>query len=128
VRDTGSELAERRELSGLYELLLFLAELVLAVLHLLRRLAKVAHDVDHRLAAVAQPQVGRVRVLENVQQRAARIVEPLRLPSEPASVFLVVPEDVEHRLALVAELAVRLVEVAHDVEERTPALLGLENT
>jgi hypothetical protein len=56
----GGQLAERRELSRLNELLLLVAQL-------LRGLAQVAHDVDHRLAAVAQPQVRLVRVLEDVQ-------------------------------------------------------------
>src|SRR5207237_3282823 len=97
VRDPGRQLAERRQLAGLDELLLLVAELLLAPLHLLRGLTQVAHDVDHRLAAVAQPEVGLMRVLE----------------------------DVQHRLALVAELPVRLVQVAHDVQERAPSLLRL---
>ena len=97
VRDPGRQLAERRELAGLHQLLLLLAQLLLAALHLLRRLTQVAHDVDHRLAAALEPLVGLVRVLE----------------------------DVEHRLALIAELAVRLVQVAHDVDQGATALLGL---
>src|SRR5215831_16911629 len=100
VRDAGRELAERRQLAGLDELLLLLPQLLLPALHFLRGLTQVAHDVDHRLAAVAKLQVRLVRVLE----------------------------DVEHRLALLAELAVRLVEVAHDVDERAPALLRLNDS
>jgi hypothetical protein len=64
-----------------------------------------------------------VRVLEDVEERATRVVEALGLPGEPAPVVLVVAEDVQHRLALVGELLVRLVQVAHDVDERPPTLL-----
>src|SRR5436190_10242997 len=123
VCDGGRELAEGRELARLHELLLLFPQLLLPVFHLLRRLTQVAHDVDHRFAAVSQTQVGLVRVLEDVQERAARVVEALRLAGEPAAVVLVVAEDVQHRLALVGELPVRHVEVAHDVEQRTAALL-----
>ena len=87
-------------------------------------LAQVAHDVDHRLAAVLQPQVGLVRILQDVQQGAARVVQALGLVRQPAAVLLVVGEDVEHRLALIAELAVGLVQVAHDVEQRAAPLLA----
>src|SRR5205823_1190643 len=123
VRDARGQLSERGQLAGLDELLLLVPQLVLASLHLLRRLAQVAHDVDHRLAAVAEPQVGLVRVVEDVAKRAARVVEALRLAREPAAIVLVVAEDVQHRLPLVGELLVRLVEVAHDVDERAPARL-----
>ena len=74
------------------------------------------HDVDHRLAAVAQPQVRLVGVLEDVEQRSAGVVEPLCLAGKPASVILVVGEDVQHRLALVAQPAIGNVQVAHDVD------------
>ena len=97
VRDPGRQLAERGELASLDELLLLVAELLLAALHHLRRRTQVAHDVDHRLAAVLEPEVRPVRVLE----------------------------DVQHRLALVAEPPVRLVQVAHDVDQRAAPLLGL---
>ena len=97
VRDAGRQLAERGQLAGLDELLLLVAQLLLAALHLLRRRTQVAHDVDHRLAAVLELEVRLVRVLE----------------------------DVQHRLALVAEPLVRLVEVAHDVNQRPAPFLGL---
>src|SRR5205823_14646738 len=84
---------------------------------------QVAHDVDHRLATVAEPQVGLVRVLEDVQQCAPGVVEAFGLAGEPAAVVFVVAEDVEHRLALVGEFLVRLVQVAHDVNEGAPPLL-----
>ena len=64
-------------------------------------------------------------VAEDVQQGAARVVEPLRLLAEPAAILLVVAEDVQHRLPLVGEPLVGVVEVTHDVQERTPALLRL---
>jgi hypothetical protein len=57
VRDAGCELAQGGELARLDELLLLVPQLLLAPLHLLRGLTQVAHDVDHRLAAVAEPQV-----------------------------------------------------------------------
>ena len=56
----GSQLAERGELPGLHQLLLLLAQLVLAAFHLRGCFAEVAHDVDHRLAAGLEPQVGLV--------------------------------------------------------------------
>jgi hypothetical protein len=122
VRDTGGQLAERRQLARLHELFLLLAELLLAALHLERRLAQVVHDVDHRLAAALEPEIGVMRVLEDVDQGPPRAVEPRRLLGEPAAVGLVVDEDVEHRPALVGEAPVRLVEVAHDVQQRAAAL------
>src|SRR5262249_35239276 len=120
----GGQVGERGGGGGVEELVVLVAQLLLAPLHLLRGLTQVAHDVDHRLAAVAEPQVGLVRVLEDVQQRTAGVVEALGLAGEPAAVVLVVAEDVEHRLALVGELLVRLVQVTHDVNERAPAFLG----
>jgi hypothetical protein len=60
-----------------------------------------------------------------VEERAPRVVEPVRLPGESAPVVLVVGEDVEHRPPLIAQLAVRHVQVAHDVEQRAAALLRL---
>ena len=127
VRDAGRQLAERRQLGGLHELLLLVAQLLLAPLDGLRGLTQVAHDVDHRLAAVAQPLVGLVRVLEDAQEGPAGVVQPLGVLGQAASVVLVVGEDVEHRLALLAELPVRLVQVAHDVQQRAAALLALVN-
>src|SRR5262249_37993544 len=124
VGDARGQLAQRCELACLNELLLFVAKLVLSALHLLRGLTQVAHDVDHRLAAVAEPEVGLVRVLEDVEQRAPRVVEALGLSCQTAAVLLVVAENMQHRLPLVRELLVRLIEVAHDVDERAPALLG----
>src|SRR5439155_11704548 len=104
VGDARGELAERGELAGLDELLLFVAQLLLAPLHFGRGLPQVTHDVDHRLAAVLQTQVG---------------------PGEPAAILLVVDENMEHRLALVAEAPVDLIEVAHDVEHGAALLVPL---
>src|SRR5947208_12148764 len=125
VGDPGSELAERGELSGLDELLLFVAQLLFAPLHLGRGLPEVAHHVDHGLPAVRETQVRPVRILKDVQQGSAGIVEPLGLASEPAAILLVVDKDVEHRLTLLAEPPVDLVEVAHDVEHRAALRVAL---
>src|SRR6267142_6817294 len=104
VGDARGELAERGELAGLDELLLFVAQLLLAPLHFGRGLPQVTHDVDHRLPAVLQTQVG---------------------PGEPAAILLVVDENMEHRLALVAEAPVDLIKVAHDVEHGAALLVPL---
>src|SRR6267378_2997810 len=104
VGDPRGELAERGELAGLDELLLFVAQLLLAPLHFGRGLPQVTHDVDHRLPAVLQTQVG---------------------PGEPAAILLVVGENMEHRLALVAEAPVDLIKVAHDVEHGAALLVPL---
>ena len=60
VRDAGRQLTESRQLGSLHELLLLVAQLLLTPFDGLRGLTQVAHDVDHRLARFAQPQVGLV--------------------------------------------------------------------
>ena len=52
VRDPGRQLADRRQLAGLHELLLLVPELLLTAFDLTRGLAQVAHDVEHGLATV----------------------------------------------------------------------------
>src|SRR5256885_725104 len=86
----GGELAERGELSRLDELLLLVAQLLFALLHLGRGLPQVTHDVDHGLPAGLQTQLVIVRVLQDVQQGSPRIVQPLRLAGQPPAVPLVV--------------------------------------
>src|SRR5467141_4148952 len=125
VGDARGELAERGELARLDELLLFVAQLLLAPLHFGRGLPQVTHDVDHRLPAVRQTQVGPVGVLQDVQEGAPRTVEALGLAGEPAAILLVVDENMEHRLALVAEAPVDLIKVAHDVEHGAALLVPL---
>src|SRR5687767_8364639 len=49
VGDARGELAKRRQLSGLDELLLFVAQLLLAPLNLGRRVPQISHDVNHGL-------------------------------------------------------------------------------
>ena len=125
VGDPGREFSERGELAGLDELLLLVAQLLLAALDLGGGLPQVAHDVDHGLAAHLQAEVGGVGVLQNVQQGAPRVVEALGLATEPPAVLLVVAEDVERGLAPVAQAFVELVEVAHDVEHGAALLVAL---
>ena len=57
VRDAGGELAERCELARLDQLLLFVAQLLFAPLHLARRFPQIAHDVDHGFPAGLQTQL-----------------------------------------------------------------------
>src|SRR6266566_3954337 len=124
VGHAGGELAERRELSRLDELLLFVAQLLFASLHLGRGLPQITHDVDHGLAAVLQMKLVLVRVLKDVEQGSSRIVEPRRLASQSSAVLLVVGQDVKHRLPLVGQALVGLVQVAHDVEHRAALLVA----
>src|SRR2546430_5700991 len=124
VGHAGRELTERRELSRLDELLLFVAQLLFAPLHLGRRLPQVTHDVDHGLAAVLQVKLVLVRVLKDVEQGAPRVVEPHRLAGQSTAVLLVVGQDVQHRLSLVGEALVGFVQVAHDVEHRAALLVA----
>src|SRR5213594_1204686 len=124
VGDAGGELAERRELSRLDELLLFVAQLLFAPLHLGRGLPQITHDVDHGLAAVLQMKLVLVRVLKDVEQGSPRIVEPRRLASQSSAVLLVVGQDVKHRLPLVGQALVGLVQVAHDMEHRAALLVA----
>src|SRR5258708_23514536 len=66
-----------------------------------------------------------MRVLQDVQQRAACVVQALGLLHEAPPVALVVAQDVDHRLALVGQLLVEAVEVVHDVDHGTPPLVAL---
>src|SRR5438093_645932 len=124
VGHAGGELAERRELPRLDELLLFVAQLLFAPLHLGRGLPQITHDVDHGLAAVLQMKLVLVRVLKDVEQGSPRIVEPRRLASQSSAVLLVVGQDVKHRLSLVGEALVGFVQVAHDMEHRAALLVA----
>src|SRR5262249_35864316 len=128
VRDASGELAESRKLSGLYELLLFVSQLLLAMKHLRRRLAQIIHYVDHRLASSFKPQVRLMRVFENVQDRAARVVESLALTGEPSPVPLVVDHDVKHRLALIGKPLIELIHVAHYVNQGAATLFASDDT
>ena len=125
VRDPRSQLAQRGQLAGLDELLLLVAELLLATLDFLGRLPHVPHDVDHGLPPVLEPQVGAVSVLEDVHQRPPRVVQPLGLPGQPAAIVLVVDEDVQHGFALAAEALVERINVLQDVKQGSAALLTL---
>ena len=124
VGDAGGELAQRGELPRLNELLLFVAQLLFAPLHLGRGLPQVAHDVDHGLAAGLQMQLVRVRILQDVQQGPSRVVEPLRLARQAPAVLLVVGQDVQHGLPLVGESFVEFTQIAHDVEHGAALLVA----
>src|SRR2546426_509918 len=124
VGHAGGKLAERRELSRLDELLLFVAQLLFAPLHLGRGLPQVTHDVDHGLAAVLQMKLVLVRVLKDVEQGSSRIVEPCRLAGQSSAILLVVGQDVKHRLPLVGQALVGLVQVAHDMEHCAALLVA----
>src|SRR5437879_255032 len=118
VGDARRELAERGEFRRLDELLLFLTQLLLASLHLDRRLPQVPHDMNGGFAAGFETQLVLVRVLQEVQQRPTGVVEPLSLAGQSSAVLLVIRQDMQHGLALVGEALVELVQVAHDVEHR----------
>ncbi len=67
--DTRCEFAKRRQLPRLDQLLLLLAKFMFAALNFLRRLTQIAHDVDHRLAALFETSFRDMDVLENVEER-----------------------------------------------------------
>src|SRR5438093_848895 len=90
VGNAGGQFAERGQLAGLDQLLLFVTQLLLAPGDFLRGLAQIIHDVDQRLARVLQPEIGLVLVLQDVQQRAAVVlaqpqplVQGLHQPTQP---------------------------------------------
>ena len=103
---------------------MFVPQFLFASLNLGCGLAQVSHDVNHGFAARAQTQRVLVRVLQEVQQGAPRIVEPLGLSGQPAAVQLVVGQDVNHGLPLVGESLVELVQVSDDVQHRTAPLVA----
>src|SRR3989442_13966319 len=99
--NAGGKLSERCQFTGLDKLFLLLAQLLLAALYLCCRLTQVAHDVYHGFATIFQAQIGLVRILEDMTEGTAGIMQSLSLPGETATVLLVVGQDVDHRLALI---------------------------
>src|SRR5205807_1531988 len=122
--DAGGELAEGRQFSGLYELLLLVAQFFFAPLDLGGGLPQVSHDVNHRFAGGLETQLVLVGVLQDMQHGPSRIVEPIRLAGQSSSVLLIVGQDMEHGLSLVGEAFVGLVQIAHDVEHRAALLIA----
>src|SRR5579884_3012393 len=57
VRDARGQLTQGCQFASLYELLLLLAQFLLAALYLFSRFLEVTHDMNHRLAAPLQAQV-----------------------------------------------------------------------
>src|SRR5207237_9064163 len=88
VRDAGGEFADRGELASLDELLLLLMQLRLTALDVQAGLSQVAHDVNHRLAAVLEADVRVVEVLEDVHQGSPRVMQPLGLPGETPAIIV----------------------------------------
>src|SRR5437899_4499526 len=64
-------------------------------------------------------------VLQDMQKRAPRVVQALRLTSQAAAIVHIIVQDVEHRVALIAEALIDVVEIPHDVQQSATALLGL---
>ena len=83
VGNTGRQFTQRGQFPGLHQLLLLLAELLLAALHLFCRFTQTPHDVNHGLAAALQPLVRKMDILQNMQKRAARIIQAHRLLRQP---------------------------------------------
>src|SRR5437667_438272 len=89
VGNAGGQFAERGQLAGLDQLLLFITQLLFAAGDFLRGLAQIIHDVDQRLTRVLQPEIGLVLILQDVQQGAAMVlaqaqalVQRLHLPAQ----------------------------------------------
>jgi hypothetical protein len=83
--------------------------------------------VNHRLAARLETEFGLVRVLEDVQQRTTRAIQPIGLLDKPSAIRLIVDKDVLHRFALIAEALVRFIEVADQVKQRATAFFAFAN-
>ncbi len=104
---------------------MFFAQFLLTALDLGRRLLQIAHDMNHRFAAIFQAQIRLVRILQEMHQRPSRIIQSLGLPSHAAAVLFIVSQDMDHGFALVGQLAVDHVQITQDMNERAAALLIL---
>src|SRR5712692_2322977 len=95
-----------------------------ALLHLRRRHFQIAHDMNHRLAATFQAQVGFVRILEDMHEGASRIVQAFSLFGKSAAIMLVVGQYMDHGLALIVQFSIDIVQVAQDVHKSAASLLA----
>jgi hypothetical protein len=115
VGNASRELAQGGQLASLHKLRLFFTKLALAALDLERGCPQVTHDVDHRFATLLESLIRAVGLLQDVQEGAPGMVEPLGLPGKAPPILLVVVQDVEHGFALVSQALVGRVHVGHDV-------------
>ena len=66
-----------------------------------------------------------MRILQEMQQRPARIIQALGLPGQAAAVLFVVSQDMDHGFALVGQLAVEGVQITQDRDKSAASLLIL---
>src|SRR5579859_5419707 len=66
-----------------------------------------------------------MRILQDVQQRAAEVIQALGLPREPLAVVFIIRQNMQHRRALIGQLLIESVEVVHDVNHGAAAILRL---
>jgi hypothetical protein len=62
-----------------------------------------------------------MEVLQHVEQRASRVVEPNGLAGQPLSVLLVIGQEMQHGRALLGQATVGLLQIAENMDKSAAA-------